>query len=427
MTTLTRAARREAARGNQRSVVATSAYNIVSTAAAGLAGIVIARSLGPSTRGEYAAIMAWFGLLVVVGGLGQSAATTFFVARDPARARDYVAVSRIIMIASGALTLVGGLAAAPLFASGHSDAVAWGYRIMFATCLAAFVGSTYQCALQGSSIPRWNLARIFQPIAYLVVILALHTAGQLTLIAAMVAFAATMVAQTVLSHRLCAQGGLTGGRAGGAPTRPLVRYGVGQLAATIPVVMMARLDQLTLSLVVAPAVLGNYAVAASLTTLAVPVAAGLGYVAFPRIAARRGPESPTDRTQWRIVAASAWVAVAVMLPVAALAPWLVPLVFGAGFDDAVVLVAILAPGGAFLACQQVCADLLRGHGRPFAIARSQGAAAGLMVVLLAILLPLIGPMGAAIASSTSTGVSVLLLLRALRRALPHTESKGALA
>ena len=419
MTTLTRAA--AVSRGVGRGVLATSTYNVVSTAAAGLAGIVIARSLGPSVRGEYAAIMAWYGLLVIAGGLGQPAATTYFVARDPDHGHRYVAASRTIMIASGTVILVAGGAAATMLASGAT--AVWGYRIMFAACLATLVGVTYLAALQGSSIPRWNQARISQPLGYLLVIVVLHVAGQLNLVTAMLAFAATTVAQTVHAYRLCGHGGLTGGRPGPAVTRPLLRYGAGQLTALVPLIVMTRLDQLILSLVVEPAVLGNYAVAVSLTTLAVPVAAGLGNVAFPRIAAQRGLRPESHRLQWWAVGVSVAIAVAIMLPLAVSAPWLVPMVFGPGFHDAVVLVAILAPGGVFLACQQVCADLLRGHGRPFAIARSNAVAAGLMVVLLAALLPVLGPTGAAIASSVSIGVAVALLLRALHRTLPAAPTR----
>jgi len=397
-----------------RSVVAASAFNIVSTATAGIAGIIIARSLGASVRGEYAAIMAWFALTLVVGGLGQPAATTFFVARDPGRASGYLAVSRNIMIASGAVTLAIGMLAAPLFAS-DSSTLLWGYRLMFATCLVAFVGVSYTFALQGSRMTWWNVTRISQPVGSLVVVVILHVAGWLNLTTALATFTATMLVQTAVAYRFCGRAGLTGGRPSFALARPLVRYGAGQLAATIPVAVLVRFDQLALSLTVDPAVLGNYAVAASLTALGVPVAAGLGYVAFPRIAAQRDRRSATNGLQQRAVALSAGIAIALMLPLSAFAPWLIPRVFGAEFRDAVTLLFILAPGGVFLACQQVCADLLRGHGQPFAVARAQWVAAGLMVVLLSTLMPILGPPGAAIASVTSTGASFLLLLRALNR------------
>ncbi|MDQ7908207.1 oligosaccharide flippase family protein [Phytohabitans sp. ZYX-F-186] len=400
----------------------TSGFNVASTAAAGVAGILIARSLGPAARGEYAAIMVVFVVLVVVGGLGQSAATTFFVARERDRAPRYLAVSRNLLLASGAATLVLGALAAPLFASGAGGSV-WGYRLMFATCLAAFVGTAYLGALQAARIGRWNVIRICQPLAYLAGIAVLHAAGRLTLVNAVLLFGATTLAQTLLAWLCCARDRLTAGRPDYALLRPLARYGAGQLAATIPVVVVARLDQLAMAATVDPAVLGHYSVAASVTTLAVPVAAGLGYVAFPRIAAQRGGQPGQVRLQRRAVTASAGIGILIMAPLVLLAPWLVPALFGPGFRDSVLLVVLLAPGGVFLACQQVCADLLRGHGKPFLVARAQAVAAAVMVVLLAALLPTFGAPGAAVASSTAAATAFLLLRRALHRVLPPEQKE----
>jgi hypothetical protein len=59
-------------------------------------------------RGEYAAVSAWFGILLVIGEVGQSAAVCCYVARDPEQAHGYVATSRIMMCATGVLALAGG-------------------------------------------------------------------------------------------------------------------------------------------------------------------------------------------------------------------------------------------------------------------------------------------------------------------------------
>ena len=58
-------------------IALTAGCNIAGTGAAGLGGIVIARVLGPVVRGEYAAIIAWLGVALVAGELGQQAAVCF--------------------------------------------------------------------------------------------------------------------------------------------------------------------------------------------------------------------------------------------------------------------------------------------------------------------------------------------------------------
>ena len=75
--------------GMQRSIARTAGFNVAAAAAAGLGGIILARTLGPTVRGEYAAITAWFGVVLVVGAIGQPAALCFYVAREPLRAHDH--------------------------------------------------------------------------------------------------------------------------------------------------------------------------------------------------------------------------------------------------------------------------------------------------------------------------------------------------
>ena len=79
-------------------IARTACFNVASTVAAALSGIIVARAVGPAVRGEYAAVTAWFGLLLMAGGVGQPAAVCFYVARYPRRARGYVATSRTMML-----------------------------------------------------------------------------------------------------------------------------------------------------------------------------------------------------------------------------------------------------------------------------------------------------------------------------------------
>jgi O-antigen/teichoic acid export membrane protein len=406
-----------------RSVAQTALSNIGSSAASGIAGIIIAQSLGATVRGEYAAIVAWFWVVLLVGELGQTAATTYFVARHPEHAADYLATSRVMMIASGMVTLTVGICVAPLLARGSAHAT-WGYRLMFCACLVAFAGASYVFGLQATNLARWNLLRISQPVLFVLAIVALDLLGRLALMTVLVALAATMTIQTLFAYLLCRAGGITGGRADRRLARPMTRYGLSQLAASTPTLVTNRLDQLVLSLTVVPAILGQYAVATSLTALAAPIVAAVGYVAFPRLASQALSRTGADRLQrWSLIG-SAGIGIVFMLALALSASWLVPLVFGASFRDSVPLIWVLAPGGVFLTCAQVCGDLLRGHGRPLAVARAQWTAAGVTVVLLAVLLPVVGVMGAAITSTASYGLALTLMVRSLRARSADDDAAG---
>jgi len=109
-------------------IIARTACFNVGTAAAALSGVIVARTVGPTIRGEYAAVTSWFGIVLLLGEMGQAGAVCFYVARDQRQAAGYVATSRTLMIASGAVALAGGLLVAPLLAHGNpglADAYYW--------------------------------------------------------------------------------------------------------------------------------------------------------------------------------------------------------------------------------------------------------------------------------------------------------------
>jgi O-antigen/teichoic acid export membrane protein len=409
--------------GFAHTVARTAAFNVGAAVVAGLGGVLVARVLGPTIRGEYAAITSWFGVLLMVGGMGQPAALCFFISRDPLRAPDYVGTSRAMMMAAGAVVLAIGLVAAPYLARGRPAEVL-GYRIAFGAAMASFVGASYTFSLQARALHRWNLVRISQPLLSLAAIVIAWRLRLLTLDSAVVVLAATTLLQLGWAYYNCRRVGLVPGHVRKELVRPLAVYGAAQIAALTPAALNAQLDQLVLSQTVPPANLGRYAIAVSLTLLPIPLVAAIGNVAFPRLAARPATAHQTRRLQWAAVAGSIGLAAGLLLPLAAVAYWLIPAVFGAAYRGAVPLLWILTPGAIFLACGQVVGDVLRGRSQVSVVAWAQGLAAVFTIILLIVLLPLAGVYGAAIASTVSYGVALAVMLRHLRRMPEHDRRDG---
>ena len=391
-----------------RTVARTAVCNVGAAVAAGLSGILIARGLGAGARGDYAAVSVW---LV----LGQSAAATYFVARDPRRGRDLLATSRTLTTAAGAVVLLLALTAAPLLARGDGTLAA-GYRLTGVTCAVMLAGFPYTAALQATALTRWNVVRVCQPLLFLAVVAVLHLAGLLTLTATLAALLLSVLAQTVLAYGFCRGGGLAPGHARADLGRPLLRYGGSQLATSVPELAVARLDQLVLTVAVAPAALGHYAVASSLTNLAIPVVSAIGHVAFPRLASAGSAGADAARLSRHAMVAGAGTAAVLTTALCLAAPWAVPFAFGTEFAESATLIWLLAPAAVLVPCTKVCADLLRGYGRPLAVAAAQAVSTGALAVLLAALVPAAGARGAAVAVSVTAAVSLALMLRALGRA-----------
>jgi O-antigen/teichoic acid export membrane protein len=397
-----------------KAVARTAGFNVAANVTAALAGVILARAVGPTVRGEYAAVTAWFGVATMVGGMGQPAALCYYVAHDPRRARGYVATSRAMMLAAGAVALITGMAFASDLAHGNA-AVCDGYRTAFAGSVIAFVGASYTFSLQARDLKRWNRVRLSQPLLALFGIGILWALRLLSLETAMMVLIVTMLLQLAWAWHCCRRCGLAPGRARARLVRPLATYGVAQIASVAPATLNMQLDQLVLSQTVAAADLGHYAVAVSFTMLPIPLVSAIGYVAFPSLAAQRTVTAQSHRMLRLAVLASASIACAILVPLAVSAYWLVPLVFGTAYRGAVPLIWLLAPGGVFLACNQVVGDLLRGRNRPAFVAVSEGLAAVFTVLLLIALLPEFGVAGAAIASTVAYGVALVAMTRCLWR------------
>jgi O-antigen/teichoic acid export membrane protein len=396
---------------------------MTSAVVAGVGGLLVARVLGPTIRGEYAAITSWLGILLMVGGMGQPVALCFYVSRDPLRARDYVGTSRAMMITTGAVALAIGLVIAPLLAHGR-PAEELGYRIAFGTSMVPLIGFSYIYSLQARAVHRLNLVQISQPLLSLAAVVIAWQFRLLTLDLAIVIVVATTFLQMCWAYYNCRRTGLVPGHVRKELIRPLAAYGTSQIAAQTPTALNSYLDQLVLSQVVPPADLGRYAIAVSLTLLPIPLVTAIGIVAFPRLASQQATVQDARRLQRAAVAGSIGLAAALLLPLAGVAYWLVPFVFGAAYRGAVPLLWVLTPGAVFLACGQVVGDMLRGRGHIRVVAWAEGLAAVCTVVLLIVLLPLVGVYGAAIASTISYGVAFVVMLRRLWRLPRHARGSG---
>ena len=395
-------------------IARTATFNVAAAVTAGVSGVILARALGPTTRGEYAAVIAWFGILLLIGEVGQSAAVCFYVARDPGSARDYVATSRAMMLVTGGVAVVGGLLLAPVLAHGNPG-LADAYRIAFAGSAVAFTGTSYTFSLQAHSNRQWNLVRLSQPVLGLAIVIVLWRLRLLSLHAVLYTLAVTMTIQLGYAYYHCRHCGLAPGRIRADLVRPLMTYGLSQFAAVTPASVNLLLDQLVLSQLVPASDLGRYSIAASITLVPVPLVSAIGNVAFPRLAAQRTVTAQGQWLQRAAVLSSAGMAVAILAPVVVSSYWVIPLVFGPAYRGAVPLLWILAPGGVFMASSQVAGDLLRGRDRPGLVAVAQGLASVFTVVLLIVLLPSMGVAAAAIASTVAYGVTLAVMIHCLWR------------
>ena len=403
-----------------RNVAFTAGTNLGATLLTGIGGIFLARSLGATDRGGLVTILLWPAAIGSLASLGLTQATCYWLARRRAQGAAIMATAARAATITGLAVAVAGLGIAPLV--GRTDSVTGLLRVVFFLSPLFIAGGVWMSSLQAVNIGVWNRARMIQPVTYSGGVFGLALAQRLTLTTATAAFCCSLILQTWYARKLACRA-----VDGSEPAQPhlvgtLYRYGVRVWASTVPQLINTRLDQLMLSVMpaVAASELGVYAVAASLSWLALPAATAFGSVAFPAIAG--ATSEPAIRHIERVsLLGSAGAAAMTLLMVCVAAPFAVPRLFGPDFEGAVSSLWLLAPGTVFLAMNRVLADLLQGRGRPLSTSVGEATAAVVTVLLLLALTPRYGIRGAATASSVAYVCATIVLyarLRAARKQAP---------
>ncbi|HMH43698.1 MAG TPA: polysaccharide biosynthesis C-terminal domain-containing protein, partial [Pyrinomonadaceae bacterium] len=163
-----------------------------------------------------------------------------------------------------------------------------------------------------------------------------------------------------------------------------------------------------------PVSLGYYVVAVSAAGLSQILAGAVRTVAMPNIASRASSHARREllgtifRRYWLI-------SVALMIAMSATIPILIPLIYGAGFRASVLPAEILIVAAMFTGAKSVLGEGAVALGDPWLISKANIIAVPVTLVLLAVLLPVWGLLGAATASATAYLVELATVIYLLRR------------
>ncbi|HEX2015481.1 MAG TPA: oligosaccharide flippase family protein [Solirubrobacteraceae bacterium] len=374
-------------------------------------GVLIARRLGPHGRGELTAVILWPSLFALIGSLGVSDALTFRAARRGDPTGTLVGSGLTLAVVQSLVLMAVGLVLIPVVL-GRYGAETRRTGELFLLYVPLNLASLYLMGVLNGlqrmgSYQLLRLVVIATTGAGLVLVAVL---GQLTVRDAVLVYLAANLLTLLLAAALTLP--LLEGpvRVALGTCRELVHYGVRSHTSNVSVYLNARLDQLLVSLFLAPTLLGLYTVAVTLGSLTLLIGGSVALIALPAIAAlERGP-GRTERAR-ALIAVTAVLGVLITVPLLIGAPAVISLFFGHAFAGAVTAARVLLVGTMLFGINRVLEALLKGVGRPLDAGIAETVAVVVTVLALAVALPLLGLVGAALASVAAALTSGLILTR----------------
>lgn len=365
-------------------------------------GIVTARALSPDGRGELAAILIWPLLIAGMTTMGLQSALIYHGRRNPAHHRDLTAAAMTLTVGTGALGTWLGWHIVPMWLYQHPDWVVRAAQYCLFGTLVNALTLTGRAAWEARGDFRAsNLSQLLPPVLTIAALTVLWATGGLTPVTAGAAYIAAGL--PVLVWMFVSLGN---GRSpflwAPALWRRLLHYGMRSYGVDVASVLAVYLDQALVVSMLAPAVVGVYAVALSLSKIISAVHVSVSTIMFPRTV---GMDA---RTLTGAIARSARLGAlatgVIGLGVVMTGPALVRLLYGPEFDAVGPLLPLLVVYVVLAGIAQVLLQGLLAAGHPAVAAGSQFLALAVSLPLFLTLVPQLGARGAAIALVLSTAI-----------------------
>ena len=382
-----------------------------------LTGMALARSLGPHGRGELAAVLLWPNVLAAIGSLGVIEAITFHTARSTAAAGTLAGSGLLIATAQSAACVGIGAATLPLVFMHYGAGTMRTAYFFLAFIPANLLTLTLMAVLNGlQRFAEFHALRLLSIVGTGAAFLVLRIADNLTVwnVTAAYLLATTLTglaAATMLAPSLWRSIRFDAGL-----SRQLLGFGLRSHTGNVTWMMNERLDQLIISIFLAPVQLGLYVTAVTMTSLTNLVGQSVATAAFPVVARMDAGTERRDRVR-NFVRLALFGSVAATVPLILVTPQLIHVFFKDAYLDAVNVARVLMVAAVVLSVNRVLGACLRALGRPLDAGIPELLALAVTVGGLAVLLPALGIMGAAIVSLLAYAVSTGWMLRRVAKAL----------
>lgn len=378
--------------------------------------ILIARALGPEGKGVYTTALTLVTIALVVGGLGFDRASTVFLARREGDSQAIRATALNLSLYNGiALALVIVLVSAALLPALLPTLPTTVVLIAAPLAFISLVRQVSEGFLRGEQRnSAVNALALIASTTLLVLVATAEVLGVLSPDTGVAARVVSVAVVVVVAAVMLGRGGI------GWPPRRTIGMSRRLLVFAWPFALVTlaqglnyRLDVVLVQGVLGSTDVGWYSISATLAELLWYLPMAVGFVVFPRSAARQHEAAVHEAAtvaRWTVLVTGLGA-----MSMAVLCGPFIALAFGDAFAPATEPTRLLLPGIVANVWYQVLGAFLMGRGELAPIRNYAFLGVGLNVLLNVLLLRELGISGAAISSSISYGVVGVLVLRRFSR------------
>jgi O-antigen/teichoic acid export membrane protein len=381
-------------------------------------GILTARMLRPAARGELTAIILWPVFLASLFSFGLQTSLVFHLRKYPEEQGPLVSTALWAALVSGSMAALAGAIFIPLWLRQYPPQIV--------TVARWFLLSAPLCSLMimGRSVFEGrgdyhasNLVQLFIPVPSLLALLGLAVWHLITPFTAGLAYVLGGLPVFVWMMRRLHSSFSSGTErlllgANIRSLKKLLHYGARSYGIDLLGTLALQVDQLLVIGLLAPAAMGAYVVALSLSRVLNVFQQSAVMVLFPK-AAGASADTVIAMTG-RVARLSTIVAAACAFLLAAFGPILIRLVYGSAYGAAVSALRILVVEVVLAGLTYVLAQAFMALGRPGVVTLLQAAGLAISVPLMLWWIPRFGIAGAALALLCSTAARLLLVMTALK-------------
>ncbi len=391
-----------------------------------IVGIIVARMLGPTDKGIFAFLMLIGNLLMPICYLGFGMSITYFISSKQYRTEEVGLTSVLVGVVHGALA---GVIVWALWQNGWLGETGQAIErelLLPVLLILPLQSAIYACRsiLVGmSAFGAMNRLDLISAAVLPISLIGFVVVGRMGVLGAVYAATAARGAMIVVALWLVLRQSPMALRLSGSFLRRGYSYGLRGWIGNLGNIANARLDHLLLGVLAPPDLLGNYSVAQAVAMLAAQPSAAIVPVLFNRIAAAKDEAERVGLTE-RVHRALLLLMVGVALALAVSVPWLVPLLYGEAFADAVVPTLLLLPGVvAMLATRRCLGKFFTASGMPGRNSVVQGLGGLIGSGFYLLLIPFFGLVGASAASSLGDIAAAVIAYVLYRHTIRPLHSK----